>query len=370
MKKIKFRIILPRDIKLINQAFKKHGYSLYLVGGAVRDAILGKQPKDFDLTTDAKPDTIINILKSEPFVKNILETGKAFGVINVVTSNDEYEIATFREDLSGGRRPDAVRFADIETDALRRDLTFNALYYDIENEEIIDLVGGYDDLKNKIVKTVGSAKDRFGEDRLRIMRALRFAARFNTKLSDDIRESLMNDNSLEGVSYERIRDEFLKGIKTAKSVKYFLNLISEFNLWRHIFPGLVINKKFIETKLYKPLISIILFPNDYNFVNKQLNKLAYTKEEGFDIAFLIRLKDFDINRVVEFKKLLNRTNLSKDEYMLFVNNSDLDKNILEKLYDFQLTVKAGDLILKGIKPGPELGKVIEKIEINNFLKML
>jgi len=218
-----FKLDLPNDIYLINNVFKENGFELYVVGGSIRDALVNKSPKDWDLATNADPDTIIKILKPEKFITNIIETGKAFGVINALTGNDEYEIATFRTDgnYSDTRRPDSVEFSTMDQDAKRRDLTINALYYDINTGEIVDLVGGVDDIKNGVVRTVGDANERFTEDRLRVLRAIRFAARFGTQLSDEIKDSLKNDNNLSGVSPERIRDEFLKGVKTASNVVYF-----------------------------------------------------------------------------------------------------------------------------------------------------
>jgi len=142
--RIKFDIPIPSDIQQIKDVFKQNGFKLYVVGGAVRDALLGKTPKDYDLATDAVPDKVEEMMSKANF--KTLPTGKAFGVINVFTSEGEYEIATFREDLSGGRRPDAVSFTNIEGDVKRRDLTINALFYDIWLVVVVDLVGGVVDL--------------------------------------------------------------------------------------------------------------------------------------------------------------------------------------------------------------------------------
>ena len=120
--RVKFNMDVPEDIKLIEAVFDKNGRQLYICGGAVRDAVLGVVPKDFDLVTNAVPDEVIRMLKGQPFVKNIIETGKSFGVINVLTPNDEYEIATLRKDIGIGRRPDSVEFTGIEEDAKRRDV--------------------------------------------------------------------------------------------------------------------------------------------------------------------------------------------------------------------------------------------------------
>lgn len=224
-KRYKIDISLPEDIIKIKNIFINSGYKIFLVGGSVRDALLHKTPKDYDLATDASPDKVIEILKGQSFIKNILEIGKSFGVINVITDLNEYEIATFREDTSKGRKPSVSLNASISTDSLRRDLTINALYYDIDTKEVIDLVSGIDDLKHNIIRTVGKPQDRFDEDPLRKIRSIRFAARFGSKLDDETSNALKINNNLDGVSSERIRDEFLKGIKTTKSVKYFLELL-------------------------------------------------------------------------------------------------------------------------------------------------
>jgi tRNA nucleotidyltransferase/poly(A) polymerase len=175
MERIQFKLEIPNDIKNINQVFKENGFKLFIVGGAVRDALLNENPKDFDLVTDAIPDKVEEMMHASGFAT--IATGKAFGVINVFTDTDEFEIATFRND-SPGRKPKVELGGDILSDSQRRDFTINALYYDIETNQIIDLVGGVEDLKNKIIRTVGDPKKRFEEDPLRILRFFRFLARF------------------------------------------------------------------------------------------------------------------------------------------------------------------------------------------------
>ena len=165
----KLKLNIPSDIKKLHKLFKKNGKQLYVVGGAVRDAILGKSPKDFDLTTDAKPDEVEEIAKKGGLSSH--PVGKPFGVVLV----DNHEIATFRKDIGKGRRPDAVDFTDIKGDVKRRDLTINALFYDMGRGEIVDLVGGIADLKKKKIRTVGVPEQRFDEDPLRKLRAVRFA---------------------------------------------------------------------------------------------------------------------------------------------------------------------------------------------------
>ena len=142
----KFRLNIPSDIRNIHKLFKKNKKKLFVVGGAVRDAILGKNPKDFDLATDAKPDEVLAIAKKGGL--KTVEVGKQFGVVIVAG----HEIATFRKDVGKGRRPSSVDYTDIEGDVKRRDLTINALFYDLDRGEIVDLVGGIADLKKKKIR--------------------------------------------------------------------------------------------------------------------------------------------------------------------------------------------------------------------------
>lgn len=367
--KIPFKMELPNDIILIKNIFKKNKYKLYVVGGAVRDALLSKIPKDFDLVTDAVPDVVEDMLHKSGF--KTLPTGKAFGVINVFTDSGEYEIATMREDIGSGRRPDSVIFTNIETDVKRRDLTINALFYDIDTNEIVDLVGGVNDLKNGIVKTVGNPEDRFSEDRLRILRAIRFAARFGSGLDIEVDKSLSKDASLEGISPERIRDEFIKGIKSSKSVKYFMGLLDKYKLFDWILNGLNINKNFIENKDYILVLSILLKNNNPKILQNKLNSLKYTVEEIRDIVFLINLLQLTPENAVQLKKMQKLTNLTNQQIENFGNYGGLDTKLLDAFLRFNLTVNGNDLMLKlNLKPGKELGDAINKAEYNKFLELL
>ena len=369
--RIKKDIPVPEDIRKIKDIFIKNGYKLFVVGGAVRDALLGKTPKDWDLATDAVPDKVEEMMNAAGL--KTLPTGKAFGVINVFTDDDEYEIATFRKDLSGGRRPDAVEFTTIDQDVLRRDLTINALFYDIDTGEVVDLVGGVDDLKNGIVKTVGNPADRFGEDRLRIMRAIRFAGRFGSEVDPAVEAALKKDNSLEGISPERIRDEFLKGIKTAKDVRHFLGLIDKYNLWDDIFPGLNINKdNRVNDKDPIIIIANLLKNNDPSNLSKVLNKLTYSSSENKGITFLVALQQFDSpEKVYKFKKLEGKSGVTPSQILKFSLLADINGKLIAAFDNFKLSVTGQDVQNElGIKPGPEMGKAIEKMEVDNFKRLL
>lgn len=367
--RIKFNIPIPKDILQIKDVFKKNGFKLYVVGGAVRDALLGKTPKDYDLATDALPD-MVEAMMAKAGLKT-LPTGKAFGVINVFTDMGEYEIATFREDLSGGRRPDAVSFTNIEGDVKRRDLTINALFYDIDTQEVVDLVGGVDDLKKGIVRTVGSPEDRFGEDRLRILRAIRFAGRFGNQLDPSVDAALMKDASLEGISGERIRDEFLKGIASAKSVKSFLRMIDKYKLFDWVFSGLNFDKHFVEDNDPIIVLSSLLKHNNLDLLKNKLNQLKYSAEEVKGVTFLIALLKLSVDTAVTLKKAQKHSGVTPEQIKKFAKIEGIDQKLIDAFLRFNLSVTGPEVMDKlGIKPGPDLGKEIQKLETDNFKKLL
>jgi tRNA nucleotidyltransferase/poly(A) polymerase len=155
--------IIPQSVKDLHKLFKASGKKLYLVGGAVRDFLTGDKPKDFDLATDALPDEVLEIL-GKKYRTNL--QGRAFGVVVVFTEDQPMgmEIATFREDVSKGRNPEVKLGVTIEDDVKRRDLTYNALFYDLDTKDIVDLVGGKSDLESGITKMVGDPTERFDED--------------------------------------------------------------------------------------------------------------------------------------------------------------------------------------------------------------
>lgn len=374
--RIKFDLPIPQDIQQIKDVFKKNGFKLYVVGGAVRDALLNKTPKDYDLATDAVPDKVEEIMAKAKF--KTLPTGKAFGVINVFTSEGEYEIATMRKDVgSDGRRPDSVTFTDIEGDVKRRDLTINALFYDIDTHEIVDLVGGVEDIKNGIVRTVGAPEDRFGEDRLRILRAIRFAGRFGNELDPATDAALQKDASLEGISGERIRDEFIKGIKSAKSQKHFLEMLDKYHLFDWIFKGLNVDMDFIgriggyNHDDYIVLLARLLKKNNLDVLKKKLNELKYSVEEVKAITFLIAMLKLDMDTAVALKKAEQHAGVSQDQIRDFCGKENVSSQLLDAFEEFRLTVSGPEVMDKmGLKPGPELGKAIQKIETDNFNKLL
>ena len=368
VKRIDFKYPLPDDLNKMKTYFDDNNFELFVVGGAVRDMILGKEPKDIDLVSDATPEDVKRILPKE---YRIIPKGEAFGIVQIITpEGGDYEIARYREDIGKGRRPDAVKFSTIDSDALRRDLTINALYYDINKNQIIDFVNGYEDILKRNIKTVGKAEERFDEDRLRILRAFRFAARFNSNLDQDIVEALRNNNSLEGISEERIRDEFLKGIKSAQSVIKFLTDLDNYGLLQQIFGDLNYNNSdFVETHDYIVLLANILKKNPIHKIQSVLNSLKYTTDEIKKIVFLVLFLKFGPESVYNFKTKEKVAKISPEEILEFAKINSMNMNMVQKFLDFKLSVSGDDLLNKGFK-GAALGQEKERLETINFLDTL
>ena len=353
-KDLKLRV--PSDIIKIQKGFKKNGKKLYVVGGAVRDAILGKSPKDFDLATDAKPDEVLKIAKD--LGMKTVEVGKSFGVVMV----GGHEIATFRKDIGKGRRPSSVDYTDIEGDVRRRDLTINALFYDIDRKEIVDLVGGIADLKKKNIRTVGKAEERFDEDPLRKLRALRFQARLGGNLDKELLDALQKDPSLKGVSFERVRDEVIKSIKSAKDTKKYMELNDKIGFTSLIFPNLKISKPYIKDNDYILFLASLFKKNSPSVLGKQLNKLTYSNDEKNNIVFLVSLQHFRPEEIVVFKKLQEKTSLSDDQILKFGKLIGKD---MKKFVNFNLSIGGKD-VPSDIK-GPEIGLWIKNKEKEKFM---
>jgi len=357
----KLKLNIPSDIKKIHKAFKKSGKQLFVVGGAVRDAILGKSPKDFDLATNAKPDEVEAIAK-----KNGLKSvpvGKKFGVVIV----GGHEIATFRKDIGKGRRPDAVDFTDIKGDVKRRDLTINALFYDMDKKQIVDLVGGIADLKKKKIRTVGKAEDRFDEDPLRRLRAVRFAGSVGGRMSKDTWNALKQNSDISGVSAERIRDEFIKGVTKAKNVPNYFKMLKTLGMFKQIFPGLSVLHRKLNTNDYKLQIAYMLQTNDKDKVKSKLNSLKYTKVEASDIWLLIHMSRPAevIKDLPSFKKLQSNSKLTTSQVKEWgrINAS----KYVTQLWNWKLSVTAKDAMDKGyLNQG--IGKYIKQKEEELFLK--
>ena len=200
---------MPEEVKTAISKLTQNGFEAYIVGGCVRDSLLGDKPKDYDITTSAEPEEVEKIFSNY----RVIETGIKHGTVTVLINKMPLEITTFRidSDYSDNRHPTNVTFTkSLEEDTARRDFTMNALAYNDERG-ICDFYGGSEDIKNKIIRCVGDSNQRFNEDALRIMRAIRFSSVLGFKIEDNTKRAILqNKELLKNISSERIANELVK----------------------------------------------------------------------------------------------------------------------------------------------------------------
>ncbi|MDR7857723.1 HD domain-containing protein [Tissierella sp.] len=228
---------IPKYVKKIIEKIEDKGYSAYIVGGSVRDILIGKDPSDYDVNTDALPEDIEEIFKEY----RTLEVGRKFGTVVVVQDEGIVEVTTFRSDgeYIDGRRPEEVYFSkNLFDDLSRRDFTINAMAYN-EKTGVIDYFNGINDLKKKTITTVGEPWDRFKEDYLRIMRAIRFATQLEFSIDNKTKDACrLYGEYISNISIERIREEFFKILLTKKP-SYGIRLLGDINVLAIILPELI-----------------------------------------------------------------------------------------------------------------------------------
>jgi poly(A) polymerase/tRNA nucleotidyltransferase (CCA-adding enzyme) len=227
-------IQIPDNIIKVIEKLNKKGFEAYLVGGSVRDFLLDKEPKDWDITTNATPEEIISIFK-----KTVYEN--EFGTVGVITKEGIIEITTYRTESNydDARHPKDVKWAKtLPEDLMRRDFTINAMAYDVLRRTLIDEFEGKEDLDKKIIRTVGDPKERFSEDALRMMRAIRFATVLDFEIEKKTLKTIKENNVLiQKISNERIRDELIKIIMSERAA-YGIELLRTTGLLQYIIPEL------------------------------------------------------------------------------------------------------------------------------------
>lgn len=368
---------LPQDVLDIAAAYISAGKEIYVVGGAIRDFRKGVEPKDYDLVTNALPEESKQILKG---FRVSDEQGKNFGVLRVYTESEPegYEIASFRKDIAKGRDtkgdeqkvemgPDVT----IEDDVMRRDLTINALFYDISKKEIVDLVGGMDDISGNKIRAVGDASQRFIEDRLRIMRVFRFAARTNGIIEEKTADAIRKDNRLrdigptDDVSQERIWEEMVKAWKQAKDYTQYLSYFKEFDMWNQIFPGVNISDP-VDSADFSVVIASLLRDNPSTYLDKKLvQDFKIDTSLAKKIVFLISLRDFDAENVLDYWKKKQSSGISDQTILEWLTKTAVERQDVIKFVDWKPSVKSEELINKGFT-GKSLGEEIRRLEIQNF----
>jgi len=253
------------------------GFAAFWVGGCVRDFLLGREAQDFDIATDAKPEQV------EKLFHKTIPVGKKFGVIIVVEGGQQFQVATFRAeaDYQDGRRPEKIEFANAEADAARRDFTVNGLFYDPLTQKIHDWVGGEKDLPAKIIRTIGAPEERFGEDHLRMLRAVRFAAQLDFEIEPQTFAAVQTlAPKIKLISAERVRDELLKLFRPPHAARG-LALLRDSGLLEHILPELAATISCEQSPDFHPEGSV------FNHICLMLKKLPADADESLPWTVLL-----------------------------------------------------------------------------------
>jgi poly(A) polymerase len=376
--------------RLLVETLSKAGFIAYYAGGWVRDYLLKHPSDDIDIATNAPPETV------QALFPHTVPIGISFGIILVLIDGHPYEVATFRQDLDykDGRRPSQIRFATPVEDARRRDFTINGMFYDPIKGQILDYVDGQTDLKAKIIRAIGNPHQRIKEDRLRMIRAVRLACRFNFHI-EPATEAAIRDHAKElfpAVAIERIWQEFVKGHAFGKLHPMLLRL-HDLGLLSAIFPELTdlplstLKERLLPLDHYPssspPIASILaLFPNaalpDLLALCKKL-KLSSQEHQFTEYFFKVRhlaptatlhgwahlyanpLSDITIKILAAHSPNAKKFLKEHDE-----RRKKLEKSI-QRIKDQKPVVGSADLLKEGIHPGKKMGDLLkeaEKISIN------
>jgi len=399
---------------------RERGHIAYFAGGCVRDIIRGETPKDFDIVTDARPEAVQKIFPRTYAV------GAHFGVIIVLENGFQFEVATFRSDDAyiDGRHPSAVRFSSPEEDAKRRDFTINGMFYDPVAEEVIDFVGGRADIAARMVRAIGDPAQRFAEDRLRMLRAVRFATALDYKIDSQTWDALLaSAPSINQISAERIRDELVRIFLSPNRLRGW-DLLDSSGLMRAILPELEAMKgvlqpeqfhpegdvfqhtrlllQFLQETVSVPLVFAVLLHdvakpvtatvdktgrirfNEHDRIGAAMTEaiMRRLRFSGAEIEATVEMvrqhmvfKDVPKMRVAKLKRFMARPTFD-DELELHRVDCESSHRMLDN-YEFLLRkreefanepiippplLRGDDLIALGLKPGPKFGEILEAVE--------
>jgi poly(A) polymerase len=404
----------------IVSTLRNAGFAAFWVGGCVRDFLLGREPTDYDIATDAHPEQI------EHLFPRTIPVGRQFGVIIVMMGDSQFQVATFRAeaDYTDGRRPGKVGFADARADALRRDFTVNGMFYDPLARELHDWVGGEADLKACVVRTIGDPAERFAEDHLRLLRAVRFAAQLGFEIEPQTFAAIQaHAPSLRRISAERIRDELLRLFAPPHAARG-LELLRDSGLLREILPELHATIACEQSPPYHPegsvfnhlVLMLRLLPDDadpllpwavlmhdiakpvtasrdsdtgtIHFYGHErvgetmtrdiLGRLKFPRKPAEEVAFAVRhhmqFKDARQMRKATLRRLLLRPTFALEMALHRLDCLGSHGNL--DIYHFlreQAAELAGkpevlpplldghDLIALGMPPGPAIGRMLEEV---------
>lgn len=412
--------IMENAARSIVRKLRGAGHVAYYAGGSVRDLLRGQVPKDIDVATDARPEAV------QKMFSRTYAVGAHFGVIVVLENGFQFEVATFRSDDAylDGRRPSEVHFASAEEDAARRDFTVNGMFFDPEANEVIDFVGGRADLEARLIRAIGDPAQRFAEDRLRILRAVRFA----TVLGFEIEPSTWNAvvahaPSINEISSERIREELVRIFMSPERVRGW-DLLDASGLMRAILPEVEAMKGceqppqfhpegdvFKHTRIMLdllpkeaslPLVFSVLFHdigkpptssvdengrirfNGHDRIGAEMTeavmqRLRFSRAEIDATVEAVRqhmvFKDVPNMRVAKLKRFMARPTFA-DELELHRVDCESSHGMMDN-YDFLRQkreefanepiippplVRGDDLLALGLKPGPKIGEILEAVE--------
>jgi poly(A) polymerase len=411
---------MEKTAREIAQRLREHGHIAYFAGGCVRDMVRGLAPKDFDIATDATPNVVQKIFP------HTYAVGAHFGVIVAVENGLNFEVATFRSDGAylDHRHPVDVRFSSPEEDAKRRDFTINGMFFDPEKNEVIDFVGGHADIEAKLVRAIGNASKRFEEDRLRMLRAVRFATVLDYKIDDPTWKALIESaDAINDISAERVREELVKIFLSPNRVRGW-DLLDQSGLMCAVLPELDVMKGclqpeqfhpegdvfqhtrlmlgFLPEEVSAPLVFAVLLHdvakpvtatvdstgrirfNEHDRIGATMTeaimeRLRFSRAEIDAAVEMVRqhmvFKDVPKMRVAKLKRFMARPTFEEELELHRVDCAsshqmmDNYEFLLRKREEFANEpiippplVRGDDLIAMGMKPGPQFGEILEAVE--------
>ena len=376
-------IKLPEKVKYIISRLEKNGYEAYAVGGCVRDSILDRVPEDWDITTSAKPEEVKKLFQAT------IDTGLQHGTVTVVIEKEGYEVTTFRldGDYSDGRHPDRVAFTSSLTEDLkRRDFTINAMAYS-ENTGLIDKFDGEKDLEDGVIRAVGDAEERFSEDALRMLRAIRFAGQLNFDIAEKTFDAIKKlSPDISKVSVERIAKELEKLLLSGNPE--YITLVYEAGIFEVIAPEIA--ELFKKEEIYNSIEAVrrASYPEKKGLY--QIRTALFLERMGADSAAkLLKRFKLDNDTINTVKKLIGllqrdietsalemRRTVKEAGHKIMpillearrakglCNNSELYRKIIERgecTSVSELKVNGRDLIEAGVPKGVMIGETLERL---------
>jgi poly(A) polymerase len=368
----------------IIECLQRHGFEALLAGGCVRDMLLGQAASDYDVATDARPDEVMRLFR------RTLKVGAKFGVVIVLTRGRQVEVATFRSEgaYENGRHPTAVRFTSAAEDASRRDFTINGMFYDPLKKQVIDYVGGRADLQKRIIRTIGDPDERFGEDYLRMLRAVRFSTRLSFPIEPGTYAAIRrNAANIARISGERIAAE-LEGILVHPNRAAGASMLMETGLAEAVFPrfagDLAVRGAAVLARVRKkvgfPLGLAALFadcPTDFAMERAEVLKLSRSqlKHMKFLLSHRGRLLEWDMS-LARLKKFLAEPHFY-DLYELerAIQKATVGNKGVAPLIKLRRRIRdlgavevrprplldGHDLMRLGAVPGPLMGRLVEEL---------